>query len=104
MSSKTSSPASPSDHLLTVSQPDNGPRDCLACRVVGSAALGTVGVYALHMARAHQPGSVLGKRIMAGVGVVFLGLSVFRAAGDPRERCVVCVEFETVANGLVSRM
>ena len=45
------------------------PEDCLACRVIGTAALGGVGVYALQQSRAHAPGSVVGKRIMAGVGV-----------------------------------
>ena len=77
----------------TVSQQDGRvipQRDCLACRVTGTIALGTVGAYALHMSRAHQPGSVFGKRIMAGVGAVFLGLSALRAAGDPRERCALC--------------
>ena len=45
------------------------PQDCLACRVIGTAALGGVGIYALNMSRAHAPGSLVGKRIMAGVGV-----------------------------------
>ncbi|KZT01314.1 uncharacterized protein LAESUDRAFT_664173 [Laetiporus sulphureus 93-53] len=47
-------------------------QDCLACRVIGTAALGGVGVYALNQSRAHQPGSIVGKRIMAGLGVCFL--------------------------------
>ena len=38
-------------------------------RVIGTGALGGVGVYALNQSRAHAPGSVIGKRIMAGVGV-----------------------------------
>ncbi|RPD58340.1 hypothetical protein L226DRAFT_139813 [Lentinus tigrinus ALCF2SS1-7] len=54
------------------------PQDCLACRVIGTTALGGVGVYALNMSRAHAPGSVVGKRIMAGVGVGFLIASVLR--------------------------
>ncbi len=45
------------------------PKDCLACRVIGTGALGGVGIYALNQSRAHAPGSVVGKRIMAGVGV-----------------------------------
>ena len=45
------------------------PKDCMACRVIGTGALGGVGVYALNQSRAHAPGSVVGKRIMAGVGV-----------------------------------
>ncbi|PCH37575.1 hypothetical protein WOLCODRAFT_84404 [Wolfiporia cocos MD-104 SS10] len=44
-------------------------QDCLACRVIGTAALGGAGIYALNQSRAHQPGSMVGKRIMAGVGV-----------------------------------
>ncbi len=44
------------------------PQDCLACRVIGTAALGGVEIYALNMSSAHTPGSVVGKRIMAGVG------------------------------------
>ena len=47
-------------------------QDCLACRIVGTAALGGVGVYALQQSRPHAPGSVVGKRIMAGLGVCAL--------------------------------
>ncbi|KDQ57697.1 hypothetical protein JAAARDRAFT_114147, partial [Jaapia argillacea MUCL 33604] len=53
-------------------------KDCLTCRIIGSGALGAVGIYALNQSRAHQPGSVVGKRIMAGVGVCFLVGSVIR--------------------------
>ncbi|KAH9847004.1 hypothetical protein C2E23DRAFT_788163 [Lenzites betulinus] len=53
-------------------------KDCLACRVIGTGALGGVGVYALNQSRAHAPGSVVGKRIMAGVGVCFLVASALR--------------------------
>ena len=45
------------------------PKDCLACRVIGTAALGGVGIYALNQSRAHAPGSIAGKRVMAGLGV-----------------------------------
>ncbi|KAI0824529.1 hypothetical protein BC628DRAFT_1322200 [Trametes gibbosa] len=54
------------------------PKDCLACRVIGTVALGGVGVYALERSRAHAPGSLVGKRIMAGVGVCFLVASALR--------------------------
>ncbi|CCM05387.1 uncharacterized protein FIBRA_07603 [Fibroporia radiculosa] len=54
------------------------PQDCLACRVIGTAALGGVGIYALNQSRAHQPGSVVGKRIVAGLGVCFLVASALR--------------------------
>ncbi len=62
------------------SQPPPPPRpaDCLSCRIVGTGALGATGLYAINQARAHQPGSVIGKRIMAGVGVLFLLGSVAR--------------------------
>ncbi|KAI0256440.1 hypothetical protein BJV78DRAFT_467162 [Lactifluus subvellereus] len=52
--------------------------DCLSCRIIGTGALGATGLYALNQARAHQPGSVVGKRIMAGVGMLFLLGSVAR--------------------------
>ncbi|KAI9442669.1 hypothetical protein H4582DRAFT_1302814 [Lactarius indigo] len=54
------------------------PADCLSCRIIGTGALGATGLYAINQARAHQPGSVIGKRIMAGVGVLFLLGSVAR--------------------------
>jgi len=60
------------------SQQPPGPVDCLSCRIVGTGALGATGLYAVNQARAHQPGSVIGKRIMAGVGVLFLFGSVAR--------------------------
>ena len=44
-------------------------QECFTCRVIGTAALAGTGVYALNQSRAHAPGSVVGKRIMAGVGV-----------------------------------
>jgi len=54
------------------------PKDCLACRIIGTGALGGVGIYALNQSRAHAPGSPLGKRIMAGVGVCFLVAGALR--------------------------
>ena len=52
--------------------------DCLPCRIVGTGALGTVGGYALYMSRARAPGSVVGKRIMGGIGIgMFRSHSVF---------------------------
>ena len=60
------------------SQPTSRPLDCLSCRIIGTGALGATGLYAINQARAHQPGSVIGKRIMAGVGVLFLFGSVAR--------------------------
>ncbi|OBZ66464.1 hypothetical protein A0H81_13607 [Grifola frondosa] len=64
------SPAQQGAHAQT--QTKSLPKDCLACRVIGTAALGGVGVYALNQSRAHAPGSLIGKRIMAG-GCRFLG-------------------------------
>ncbi|KAL6306883.1 hypothetical protein BKA93DRAFT_728512 [Sparassis latifolia] len=54
------------------------PQDCLACRVIGTGALGGLGVYALNQSRAHMPGSIAGKRVMAGLGVCFLVASALR--------------------------
>ncbi|EIN04015.1 hypothetical protein PUNSTDRAFT_139057 [Punctularia strigosozonata HHB-11173 SS5] len=56
------------------------PQQCLACRVIGTAALGGVGLYALQMSRASAPGSPLGKRIVGGVGFGFLIASYLRWA------------------------
>ncbi|KAI0633996.1 hypothetical protein C8Q77DRAFT_718586 [Trametes polyzona] len=79
MSSSTSSPElrNASAEATHVELHQN-PKDCLACRVIGTVALGGVGVYALNQSRAHAPGSVVGKRIMAGVGVCFLVASALR--------------------------
>lgn len=44
-------------------------RECFSCRLIGAGSLGLVGVYALHSARPSQPGSPLGRRFMAGLGV-----------------------------------
>jgi hypothetical protein len=49
--------------------PTDGPNDCLSCRIIGSAVLGATGVYALMSSRPNMPGSVIGKRIVAGAGV-----------------------------------
>ena len=43
--------------------------DCFSCKLIGTAALGAVGIYALNQSCAHQPGSVMGKRIMASIGI-----------------------------------
>ncbi|KAH9062400.1 hypothetical protein EDB87DRAFT_300041 [Lactarius vividus] len=69
--SNSTSPAGPS-------QPLRPAADCLSCRVIGAGALGATGLYAINQARAHQPGSVIGKRIMGCVGVLFLLGSVAR--------------------------
>ena len=45
------------------------PQECLTCRIIGTGALAGTGIYALNQSRAHAPGSLFGKRIMAGVGV-----------------------------------
>ncbi|KAI0725851.1 hypothetical protein C8Q72DRAFT_849326 [Fomitopsis betulina] len=53
-------------------------RDCLPCRVIGTAALAGLGIHALNQSRAHQPGSLMGRRVMAGVGVLCLFGSYLR--------------------------
>ncbi|EGN99621.1 hypothetical protein SERLA73DRAFT_179725 [Serpula lacrymans var. lacrymans S7.3] len=59
-------------------QPAPAYKDCLSCRIVGTGALAGTGLYALNMSRARAPGSVMGKRVMAGVGVGFLIGSALR--------------------------
>lgn len=44
-------------------------QECLSCRIIGTGALGAVGIYALNQSRRHQLGSVVGKRIIAGLGI-----------------------------------
>jgi hypothetical protein len=63
----------------TTTQKQSQPEDCISCRIVGTAALATVGLYALQQSRAHAPGSVMGKRIVGGLGVCehFLRLFFF---------------------------
>ncbi|KAI0753214.1 hypothetical protein C8Q80DRAFT_1150817 [Daedaleopsis nitida] len=74
-----SSPSSEDSSQRVGPQAASGrPQECLTCRIIGTAALGGVGVYALNQSRAHAPGSVVGKRILAGVGVAFLVASAFR--------------------------
>ncbi|KAH7906299.1 hypothetical protein BJ138DRAFT_1094328 [Hygrophoropsis aurantiaca] len=43
--------------------------DCITCRIIGSGAFAATGVYALRMSRASAPGSLMGKRIMGGLGI-----------------------------------
>lgn len=46
--------------------------DCMACRVVGTTALTGLGAYALFKSRRAAPGSPLGKRVTAVVGVALI--------------------------------
>lgn len=50
-------------------QQQQAPQECLTCRIIGTGALAGVGIYALQASRPRAPGSVIGKRITAGVGV-----------------------------------
>ncbi|KAG2140542.1 uncharacterized protein EDB93DRAFT_1161770 [Suillus bovinus] len=52
--------------------------DCMTCRIIGSGAFAATGIYALRMARPNAPGSIVGKRIVGGLGVCFLVGSVLR--------------------------
>lgn len=54
--------------------------DCLTCRIIGSGAFATTGIYALRMSRRSAPGSIVGKRIMGGLGVC--EISVFVAVSS----------------------
>jgi hypothetical protein len=68
-----SSPTAPT--MPTTSPADNtlqqrvAPEECITCRIIGTGALAGVGFYALQMSRPKAPGSIVGKRIMGGVGV-----------------------------------
>lgn len=61
----------------TTREPLSG-KDCLTCKIIGSTAFAATGLYALHASRASAPGSVIGKRIMGGLGICFLIGSVMR--------------------------
>lgn len=52
-----------------VSQIEVGSKDCLSCRIVGSATFAGVGIYALRQSRASAPGTLAQKRIIGGLGV-----------------------------------
>ncbi|KAG1786381.1 uncharacterized protein HD556DRAFT_1211081, partial [Suillus plorans] len=52
--------------------------DCMSCRIIGSGAFAATGIYALRMARPSAPGSIVGKRVMGGLGVCFLVGSALR--------------------------
>ncbi|KAG1880175.1 hypothetical protein F4604DRAFT_1578917 [Suillus subluteus] len=43
--------------------------DCMTCHIIGSDASPATGIYALRMARPSAPGSIVGKRIIGGLGV-----------------------------------
>lgn len=49
--------------------PTQAKEECFSCKIIGSAAFGGIGIYALQMSRAKAPGSIVGKRIMGGVGI-----------------------------------
>ena len=55
--------------VSTQTKEEVAPKECLTCRVIGTGALAGVGIYALQASRPHAPGSIIGKRITAGVGV-----------------------------------
>jgi len=63
---------------------DNSPRDCLACRAIGTGALALTGLYALNQARPKAPGSLLGKRLIGVTGVALLVAATMRWNAKPR--------------------
>ena len=71
--------------------PTTGPQDCVSCRIIGSGALGAAGLYALVLSRANAPGSVVGKRIVAGVGICEYRCAFFTddVLSDPSEAMLV---------------
>lgn len=52
-----------------VDQIDAGSKECMSCRIVGSATFAGVGIYALLQSRASAPGTPAQKRIIGGLGV-----------------------------------
>ncbi|KAJ7594654.1 hypothetical protein C8J56DRAFT_927300, partial [Mycena floridula] len=54
------------------------PKDCISCRIIGTATFATVGGYALYNSRAAATGGILQKRIMMGFGVGFLSAGLLR--------------------------
>ncbi|KAG1838393.1 hypothetical protein DFJ58DRAFT_814257 [Suillus subalutaceus] len=75
--SNTTNSAAPDSGSTFVPQPSSY-NDCMTCRVIGSGAFAATGIYALRMARPSTPGSIVGKRIMGGLGVCFLVGSALR--------------------------
>ncbi|KAG2116256.1 hypothetical protein BD769DRAFT_1486943 [Suillus cothurnatus] len=75
--SNTTSSAAPDSGSIFVPQLSSH-NDCITCRVIGSGAFAATGIYALRMARPSAPGSIVGKRIMGGLGVCFLVASALR--------------------------
>ncbi|KAH7906265.1 hypothetical protein BJ138DRAFT_1016517 [Hygrophoropsis aurantiaca] len=44
--------------------------DCIVCRIIGSGAFAATGIYALRTSTpASAPGSLVGKRLMGGLGI-----------------------------------
>ncbi|KAG2126488.1 hypothetical protein BD769DRAFT_799917 [Suillus cothurnatus] len=74
--SNTTSSAAPNSDSTFVPRSSND--DCMTCRVIGSGAFAATGIYALRMTRPSAPGSIVGKRIMGGLGVCFLVASALR--------------------------
>lgn len=66
----------PSDlSSLPLPQEVLSPRDCLSCKIIGSGAFVATGLYALHASRSSAPGTVIGKRLMGGIGICKFFLS-----------------------------
>jgi hypothetical protein len=74
---------------------DRRRQGCLSCRVIGTGTLGAVGVYALRQSRRQAPGSPLGKRIMASVGVCTFHL--LRDGEDVENPCIRSQVFSSEA-------
>ncbi|KAG1717489.1 hypothetical protein EDB19DRAFT_1255454 [Suillus lakei] len=75
--SNTTSSAAPDSGSALVPRPSSY-NDCITCRIIGSGAFAATGIYALRMARPSAPGSIVGKRIMGGLGFCFLVGSALR--------------------------
>lgn len=67
----------------TVARPSSY-NDCIACRIIGSGAFAATGIYALRMSRPSAPGSIVGKRIMGGLGVCEISVFISSLVGVVR--------------------
>ena len=76
------------------------PEECITCRIIGTGALAGVGFYALQMSRPKAPGSVVGKRIMGGIGVCESQIKTRNfppLTGDTRFPFCQCAQVEQMA-------
>ncbi|KAF9528520.1 hypothetical protein CPB83DRAFT_854302 [Crepidotus variabilis] len=80
-SSSFSNPASASETesvKQTGSKANVRDAECLSCRITGTGIMAGTGAYAVWQSRAAAPGTLMQKRIVAGLGIGLMIGSVFR--------------------------